>query len=236
LGFDFAEVHIANWIGSREKEILDCANSLSLGLVGHLPDDDLCDPNRGRNKELLEMYSNGIDAFHGLGIRKVVVHAYVGRKVDISKYSHREMKNLKLQRLKELVDVCEDCNIRLCVENTDENPEDMTIYFEELPSLFLCLDVGHANLFAKENKSSKFLERFALKLGHVHLCDNFGGYSESCDLHLPLGAGKIDFESILKRLKRIGYDDTITLEIVSRYRDKYLKVSLEILQTALAAF
>jgi len=44
------------------------------------------------------------------------------------------------------------------------------------------------------------------------------------DQHLPIGAGIIDFSKVVKALKGIGYNDTITLEVFSRDRD-YLKMS-----------
>jgi sugar phosphate isomerase/epimerase len=56
----------------------------------------------------------------------------------------------------------------------------------------------------------------------VHANDNFGKE----DAHLPIGAGIIDFERILKELKDTQYDETTTLEVFSRDRD-YLKISKE---------
>lgn len=44
------------------------------------------------------------------------------------------------------------------------------------------------------------------------------------DRHLPLGAGTLDYEKFISELKRLGYDDTITLEVFSRDRD-YLLLS-----------
>jgi sugar phosphate isomerase/epimerase len=50
--------------------------------------------------------------------------------------------------------------------------------------------------------------------------DNYGKE----DQHLPIGAGIIDFSKVVKALKGIGYNDTMTLEVFSRDRD-YLKMS-----------
>jgi len=229
LEFDFVELHIGNWTTSRKKEIIIETENLGLGLTGHIPDVDLCNPNPTRNRELLQGFYEDIDAFHGLGIGKVVVHAYVGREVDRSKYPGCQIRNLKLQRLKELSDRCQRYGIKLCLENTEERPEDLEMFFEDLPSLFFCLDLGHANLFTEEDKSIGFLEKFRHRLRHIHMCDNFGGYSEKCDIHLPLGTGRIDFRPTLKYLKELGYDDTFTLEVASGYKE-YLEVSKKILR------
>ncbi|MEW6557820.1 MAG: TIM barrel protein, partial [Elusimicrobiota bacterium] len=57
------------------------------------------------------------------------------------------------------------------------------------------------------------------RLIHVHLSDNKGGYN---DLHIPLGTGNVNWEDAVGLLKRIGYNNTITLEVFSRDRDYLL--------------
>ena len=234
LGFDFVELHTSDLqVRNKKEEILNRTRELGLDLTGHLPDIDLCDPNLSRNRELLKRFSEDIGVLHELGIQKVIIHAYVGRKVNIANYPRLEIEKLKLDRLKELTNICENSNITLCLENTEEEPKDLEMFFEELSSLFFCLDIGHANLFTEDNKSLGFLEEFGKRLKHIHICDNFGGYSEKCDVHLPLGTGNIDYKPIFQCLKEIGYDDTITLEIVSTYREEYLDVSRKILKRLL---
>ena len=60
------------------------------------------------------------------------------------------------------------------------------------------------------------------RIAHVHASDNFGKE----DNHLPIGAGTVDFQKIVKGLINIGYDQTVTFEIFSRDRD-YLRISRE---------
>ena len=60
-----------------------------------------------------------------------------------------------------------------------------------------------------------FLKR---SVHHVHLHDNDG----RSDLHLPPGAGTIDWAAVVLALKDAGYDGTITLEVFSRDRDYVL--------------
>jgi sugar phosphate isomerase/epimerase len=198
LGFDFVELHTADWLRNKKAEILKVTGDLNIDLIGHLPDGDLCDPNPKRNLKLLNLFSEGIDVFHEFGIEKVIVHTFVGREVDSSKYSKLELTHLKLERLKDLSDKCRDLGVKLCLENTEENLKDLDKYFRELSFLRFCLDIGHANLFSKENKSIKFLKKFSQKLEHIHVSDNFGGNSEHHDLHLPIGTGNIDFKPIFQ--------------------------------------
>ena len=235
LGFDFVELHSSDLqIRNKKEEVLNFSRRYGLDLIGHLSGIDLCDPNLSRNRELLQRFSDDIEVFHELGIEKVVVHAFVGREVNISNYPKYEVERLKLQRLGELTEKCESNSMKLCLENTEEKPEDFESFFKEIASLSFCLDIGHANLFTKDNTSLDFLERFGNRLKHVHICDNLGGYSEKCDVHLPLGTGKIDYIPIFQYMKEIGYDDTITLEIVTNYREEYLKISKKILNSLLS--
>ena len=117
-------------------------------------------------------------------------------------------------------------NITLCIENMFpqshflSNPNEFQEVFNAFPEIRLTLDIGHANLGAGRNKSSEFIRLYGYRIGHVHACDNFGKE----DSHLPIGAGFIDFQKILRELKETQYDDTITLEVFSKDRD-YLKIS-----------
>jgi len=73
----------------------------------------------------------------------------------------------------------------------------------------------------EKNRTEEFLEAFRDRLVHVHVSDNFGKRE---DLHLPLGAGTIPWKKIISRLKKSGYDGTITLEVFSPDR-RYLLFS-----------
>ena len=48
---------------------------------------------------------------------------------------------------------------------------------------------------------------------HIHLHDNYGGYTVKDDLHLPPGKGIVDFKTIFSSLKSIGYTGTMSLEL-----------------------
>jgi sugar phosphate isomerase/epimerase len=73
----------------------------------------------------------------------------------------------------------------------------------------------------EQNRTQSLLDAFGDRLSHVHLSDNRGGES---DLHLPLGAGTIDWKNVVRMLKRAGWDGTVTLEVFSRERE-YLLMS-----------
>jgi len=100
---------------------------------------------------------------------------------------------------------------------------------DPLPELGLHLDIGHCNLHVHQNTCPELVERFgAERLKHVHLHDNKGGVA---DLHLPLGAGTMDWRSHVRTLKAAGYDGTITLEVFTPDR-RHLAYSRDVLRGA----
>ncbi len=80
--------------------------------------------------------------------------------------------------------------------------------------------MGHAFLNGGDVSIENMAKKFSDKLLHVHASDNNG----KDDLHLPIGAGKINWEKAVKALKAAGYDGTITLEVFSQDTE-YLQIS-----------
>ena len=72
----------------------------------------------------------------------------------------------------------------------------------------LCLDIGHANSRVSETPLPHWIDRFAPKLMHVHLHNNFGGD----DLHNPLGSGNIPMRETIEYIIRKSPDATFTIE------------------------
>lgn len=97
---------------------------------------------------------------------------------------------------------------------------------DPIPELGLHLDIGHANLRVPHNTTEEILAAYGSRLRHVHLHDNRGGND---DLHLPLGAGNVDFNRAIGALKKCGYDGTITLEVFTPDRH-YLAYSRDLLR------
>jgi sugar phosphate isomerase/epimerase len=131
-----------------------------------------------------------------------------------------------MQSIEAILNRATSLRMTLCLENMFpqahflSNPHEFQEVFESFPDLRLTLDIGHANLGGGKNKSSEFIHQYGYRISHIHANDNFGKE----DNHLPVGAGIIDFEKILKELNEAQYDETLTLEIFSKDRD-YLKIS-----------
>jgi sugar phosphate isomerase/epimerase len=137
-----------------------------------------------------------------------------------------------LESLTVIVEKAHALGLCLCLENMFPrtqwltNPEEFVDILAKFPTVNLLLDIGHAHIEdAGGAKCLRFIKMFSDRIGHLHMSDNFGKE----DQHLPIGAGIIDFLSVVKGLKGIGYSDTVTLEVFSRDRD-YLKMSKKKIQ------
>ena len=234
LGFDYLELAMdppqAHYrvINQQKDEILRALDRHKMGLVCHLPTfvstADLTDSLRETSlNEVLESLQVAAD----LRPLKVVLHpSYIGglSVLVLDQARHRAWRSLEA-----VVEKADQLGLCLCIENMFPRsnslvePEDFVPVFENFPSLKLTLDTGHAHMQSKGSKRTLgFIKRFGGLIDHIHVNDNFGKE----DNHLPVGAGSVDFPKVIKSLKKIGYDKTITLEVFSRDRD-YLRISRE---------
>lgn len=74
------------------------------------------------------------------------------------------------------------------------------------PNSGALLDVAHAN--ATKEPLELVIAKLGSRLMYVHLADNDGTSS----LHLPAGQGNIDFMTVFRRLKAIGYDGYVNVD------------------------
>jgi len=111
---------------------------------------------------------------------------------------------------KPLVARAETLSVKLALENTfEENPSILRRLFQAINSPFLgsCLDTGHGYIFS-EVAIVEWIENLSTYLLEVHLHDN----NRQADEHLPLGAGKIDFDSIFSCLRSKNINPIFTIE------------------------
>jgi sugar phosphate isomerase/epimerase len=233
MGFDYVELTMdppeatPQKLLSQKKAILDLLRRYGLGIIGHLPTfvwpTDLYESLR---KASLQENFDALDAGAELGIEKMVLHP--GFITGLGKLIVDKAKRYGMESMGAIMRKANTLSITLCVENMFplahffSQAHEFQEMFEAFPEARLTLDIGHANIGGGKNRSLEFIQRYGYRLGHVHAGDNFGKE----DNHLPIGAGIIDFERILKELKEAHYDDTITLEVFSRDKE-YLRISKE---------
>jgi sugar phosphate isomerase/epimerase len=232
LGFDYLELTMdapqAHYTVIRRihDELMDTLERLHMRLVCHLPTfvstADLTDSLREASlNEVLE----SLEVAAELRTMKAVLHPSLHR--GLSMFVMDQARQHALRSLEAIVDKADELGVFICLENMFPqynslvNPKDFDEVFDRFPQLRMTLDVGHAHIGEKGiAKIIAFIKRFPDRIYHIHANDNLGNEDD----HLPIGAGTIEFPRIVKALKAIGYDETITLEVFSKDRD-YLRLS-----------
>ncbi len=234
LKFDFIDLTLeppgaASW-RVDPVALRAAAERLGLEVVGHTPFYlPLASPIKTLRAVALAEMRRCIAVLAAAGAQWVNVHP----DRNAPHQSALEMQERNCEALAVLLDVAADHGVGLMVENHPgrfNTPEGLAPLLEPLPGLGLHLDIGHANLGVEENTTAALAARFGSRIRHVHLHDNRGGEP---DLHLPLGAGTLDWRAALCAVKATGYDGTITLEVFTEDRH-YLAHSRDRLREAWA--
>jgi sugar phosphate isomerase/epimerase len=230
MGLEFVDLSLepptaASWrVDIKEvKKVLDDHN---MKVVGHtafyLP---LSSPFEEIRKAAVVECNRCLEKFGELGAKWMNLHP----DRNIPMHSRAFWIERNLVSLHEMHDMSVATGVGLMVENLPaayNTVKELAELLDPVPDLGLHLDIGHANLQVERNTTEEIVARFGKRLAHVHLHDNNGGHG---DLHLPLGAGKVDYVQHLRSLKGAGYDGTITLEVFTRDRT-YLELSRDILR------
>jgi len=237
LEFDYLELAMdppccdARNLRRRKHDILRSLKECNLRLIFHLPTFlSTADLTERIRKASIQETLASLEVAAEMKPLKVVLHpSYM---MGLATFAPDLAKAHAMESLEIIVGKAQSLGLRLCLENMFPrtqwliHPEEFVDILARFPTLNLLLDVGHAHLEdAGGKKCLRFIEMFAGRLKHLHVSDNFGKE----DQHLPIGAGIIDFPKVVKALKGIGYNDTVTLEVFSRDRD-YLKMSKKKIQ------
>jgi sugar phosphate isomerase/epimerase len=229
MGFDFFEATIEapaatpGRIAARKKEVLDALHSYNFGVLAHLPwYFSVAHPYPSIQEAIVGEFEAAFDTAVLLGAKKATLHTEFlparlqDRAVHVAK---------TVESMKRLAKAAENRGLELLVENYNAGSfsiKEFKLLFGEL-DIGMTLDVGHACVADGEGFDN-YVAQFKKRIKHVHLHDN----NRREDQHLPLGAGKIGAERIVRELKSF-YDGTITLEVHSEDRD-YSRVSREKLE------
>ena len=177
---------------------------------GHLSyEAKLCKPE---GKEFLKKQ---IDLFLAMGVKNAVLHCDSLSWREDRDFSDEEKIEENCKALSELLDYVKDSDMVICLENLIStnfvNHVDGLLYFInrfDSKNLGICLDTGHLNLRDKDQVN--FIRKAGNHIKALHLADNQG----QNDQHLmPYGCGTVDFVSVIREMKALGYDGLYNLEI-----------------------
>ena len=163
----------------------------------------------------IEQVKRWLDMYDAIGITSAVLHCDRIRYEENVGVEERIDRNV--EALKELCAYIEGREIRICIESCRSDyplmgsAEEILHIIDRVGSerMGVCLDTGHLNLTANTDQE-KFILTIGNKLTALHIADN----DRSGDLHImPFGMGNVNWEVVMKSLKKIGYDGLFNYEI-----------------------
>jgi sugar phosphate isomerase/epimerase len=226
LGFDFVEIAM-EWpegaseiLDEKRSKILHLLKKYKLFAIGHTAWwMDFSSPYDFVRKGWVEEGKKKIDLAKRLGIKEINFHSH---SILISPFRGKYKKailNNFVKSLKSLMAYAKSRDIEVMLENSVERGEITDFndfkYIVDKTNVKVHLDVGHAFVSGGMGNIENYIFNFRNKIEHIHFHDNHGMGDE----HLPIGEGLIDFDNVVKYLKKIGYDKTITFEVFTNRSD-----------------
>lgn len=163
----------------------------------------------------------------------MVVHTYIGFGNEANP-TQTGIENFRC-----VVEEAKKRGVKIAFENT-EGEEYLAVLmdaFKDYQNVGFCWDTGHELCYGKGKDMTAL---YGDRLICTHLNDNLGmkDYTGETiiwtdDLHLLPFDGIGDWEDIVKRLNKCGYDDILTFELLNKSKperhdnDKYAKMKLE---------
>jgi sugar phosphate isomerase/epimerase len=159
-----------------------------------------------------------IDTTYVLGIKKINFHSH--SRGLFNKKAKNVLLDTYVKSMKELVIYAKRYEIKVMIENAAEKGEiklypEISYIVKNVPELGFLLDVGHAHINGGMKVIEKYIRKFGDRIEHIHMHDNHG----KSDEHLPIGKGKTNYKKVVRLLKKIGYDKTITFEVFTSKND-----------------
>lgn len=201
--------YIQNLKYSDLNKIREIINANNLSTLVHLPmySLDIGTKDRFIKEYSLNILIKSLDIANVLNAKKAVFHMGFN-PLNPKKVRNIWYNNFKYE-FKKIIEISNQYNIEINVENIwDRDDEIFEKLITDFPDVKLCFDIGHAQAYLNNMKSSDFIIKYKKHITHFHLHDNM--LNE--DQHLHLGKGKIDFKAYFEIIKENIENYTITLE------------------------
>ncbi|TFG32077.1 sugar phosphate isomerase/epimerase [Candidatus Thorarchaeota archaeon] len=193
-------------------------NKAGIPCTLHLPSDQNWKPI-----ELSENIIPYIDLAQMIDAELVTLHSSLSSLL----YTDEEIDAF-LQAFPLAFDAAKESGVQLAIETLGLYYTEMMLIFDEFPDLKIDLDIGHGQLLATNNRALGHIENYCQHIEMVNVHDNnaceafaeilatkamsefsredLREISISCDTHLPIGDGSIEFLPIFSALKERNYD------------------------------
>lgn len=228
--FDYVEIGIEAPGGMPEiiienkKKILSLLKKFSSPPLGHTGwMVDLGTPYDDVRRAWIAEGKRYMDIAKELGISLINFHGSSYLTFFDSHGMKKEVLDNYVKSLRELIDYGKKLGMTVMLENMPNEKQisainDYKYVIDRVKGLWVHLDIAHAHIDGGIKNVEKFVKTFDKKITHVHFSDNLGS-----DDHLPIGKGNIDYDKVVKLLKKTGYSKTITFEVFTENRHDAVK-------------
>ncbi len=155
-------------------------------------------------EEVMNRYIEQIERHKGLSDNFVVhLNGNYGSKLS----------QTGLNRIRKILEVCDKCNMNLCIENLYSDTE-IPYIFEHIshPKLKICFDTGHRNFLTPR---LDVLKDYGQYVSVLHIHDNHGERDE----HVVCGEGTIDWEDFARNIAKFP-EIVLSAEVKSNPHNK----------------
>ena len=142
----------------------------------------------------------------------MVAHAFIG-------FDKHTPGDIGVERFSWVARRAEQVGVKLALENTEgeEYLERLMCAFRGNPAVGFCIDTGHEMCY---NRSKDMIGKYSGRVIATHFNDNVGITDENNitwldDAHLLPFDGIADWKGIIRRLKKAGYEGSLTFELTS---------------------
>lgn len=151
-----------------------------------------------------------LDSANALGAPYYTFHGTSRMKRHTRSGKHDDFPSM-IRGFSELVSHCKQRGVTLCLENVEWSTYNRVGVFSkiaaEVPELKGVLDIKQARI--SEYPYEAYLEEMGQRLAYAHISD----IDEQGKICLPSEKGKFDFELFLKRLKDVGFEGSLLIEV-----------------------
>ncbi|HLC39951.1 MAG TPA: sugar phosphate isomerase/epimerase family protein [archaeon] len=231
LGCDFVEIAIEGPYNLPEiLEVRKTKIKKALKIFNHPPVAhfawwaELGSPMEDVRRGWIEETKRGMRIAKALGAKKFAVHSHSKGMYARSEKTLKPILNNYVRSLRELVAFGNKIGIQIMLENAAERGEivhfkNFKYIVDRVPKLAVHIDVGHAFINGGMKTVEDFIGYFQDKTIHFHIHDNHSKDDE----HLSIGNGKINYEKVVKLIKKTNYSNTITFEVFEPPRSNVAK-------------
>jgi sugar phosphate isomerase/epimerase len=243
-GLDFVEVYTEGepW---REGALSDAEavrerlDRHDLGLTAHLPFPlALGSPATHVQEGALTALDEYVEGAAARGAERAVLHLAAPSR-EVANRTPAQTRPTLLESARRATEIGREHGVEVCAENLFTGPftiDEFDAVLDET-DISMTLDTGHAAITGwTAEEVAGFIDDYGDRIAHVHVNDNRANVESwrTEDEHLPVGAGTVDFETILAPVVAGEWSPTLAMEIVT-WDPAYVQASVDRLDELLAA-